>query len=233
MKKKKIIITTLFNAWVKSDDVLKKEWIERRMSVFMKYTLNSLKLQTNQDFLVLLRYHNDTADLIRSALERYKPLPKNIIFVSSKNYDKEIIKHLNGYDTLYMVRLDSDDMFHKSFIRKLHEYKPKKNTEVLISQKGYIYDSVNNRIVEYFHPSPPYHALIYRVEDYLKGKRYRLASGHWDAIKLRHEILEGKNFISHVHSNNTLFSFERSKGRMVGDIITDKSRINSILKEYM
>jgi hypothetical protein len=234
MKKKvRIIVDILFNAWEKSEQVFRKDWIEQRISIFMKYTLKSLKAQTNQDFVTIVRYHKDTRNLIQNALAKYAPLPQNVRFVSSNEYTRGIIENIKGYDVLYLVRLDSDDMYHKTFIQKLHDYKPKADTEVLICQKGYIYDSVKNRIAEYFHISPQFYTFIYDVKDYINGKRYRLPSSHYDAIKMKHEILEGNNYVNLVHSNNTLFTFEDSINKIVGEVITDKTRIGSILKNFM
>lgn len=54
-------------------------------------------------------------------------------------------------DYIYIVRLDSDDLYHKTYIQQLHDYKPKKDTEVLINKNGYLYDSITGRIDLYYH----------------------------------------------------------------------------------
>jgi hypothetical protein len=230
-KTKRIIVDILFNAWKRSSQIYDKDWIENRMKIFMNYTLKSLLGQSNQSFIALVRYDRSTVKLIKQALSKYPPLPPNIKFIDSNSYNSEIIKSARGYDHLYIVRLDSDDLYNKSFIQKLHDYNPKPETQVLISRNGYIYDSVNHRIAKYFHKSPPYHALVYRVEDFISGKRHRLLKGHWSALELNYELLGGANFISHVHSLNTLFTF--NKNYTVGPIITDREEIRSILGGYM
>ncbi|MFA7215104.1 MAG: glycosyltransferase [Bacillota bacterium] len=235
MKKTKIIIVDiLFNAWKRSSQIYDKDWIENRMKIFMDYTLNSLKGQSNQSFIALVRYDRSTVKLIKQALSKYPSLPSNIKFIEANVYNKELIeliKSTRGYDHLYIVRLDSDDLYNKSFIQKLHDYNHKTEKQVLISRNGYIYDSVNHRIAKYYHKSPPYHALVYRVKDFIGGKRHRLPKGHWSALELNYELLGGTNFISHVHSNNTLFSFK--KNYTVGPIITDRGEIRSILEGFM
>ncbi|MBA1336858.1 MAG: hypothetical protein HPY66_3294 [Firmicutes bacterium] len=230
-KTKRVIVDILFNAWKKSDQIYDIGWIDKRMAIFMNYTLKSLLGQSNQEYLALVRYSGDTVKLIKQTLSKYPPLPPNIKFIDANSYTSEIIKSVKGYDYLYLARLDSDDMYSKSFIQKLHNYNPKPETEVLISRNGYIYDSVNHRIAKYFHKSPPYHALVYRVEDFIKGKRHKLPKGHWSALELNYELLDGANFISHVHSLNTLFTF--NKNYTVGPIITDREKIRGILRDFI
>lgn len=230
-EKKRIIVDILFNAWKRSSRIYDRDWIENRMKIFMNYTLKSLKGQSNQNYIALVRYDRSTEKLIRQALSKYPPLPPNIKFIDANSYNREIINSAKGYDHLYIVRLDSDDLYSKSYIQKLHDYNPKPRTQVLISRSGYIYDSVNHRIAKYFHKSPPYHALVYRVQDFINGKRHRLPKGHWSALELTHELLDGANFISHVHSQNTLFTF--NKNYTVGPIITDREEIKNILKDFM
>lgn len=60
---------------------LTKEWIEYRLRIFMKYTLQSLKKQTNQNFTALIKYASASEDLILKTLAKYEPLPDNIRFI--------------------------------------------------------------------------------------------------------------------------------------------------------
>lgn len=231
---KRIIIGMSFNTQPFNDKRFTEEWIEQRIAIFMNYTLQSLKAQTNQNFVALIKYHDKTKSLIEKTLSKYRPLPDNIQFVSQNKYESKIIEYIKGYDYLYLVRLDCDDMYHKTFIQQLFDYRPNINTKVLVNQKGYVYDSILKGLSKTEIKSPPFYTLIYKVSDYLDGKRYKMPGGHPYAIKLPHEILKKRNYVIVVHSNNTSqntsSAFKRAKEHQK---ILDKDKIQNILKNFM
>lgn len=182
-------------------------WIKYRMNVFMTYTMKCLKKQTNQDFVALIQYADRTKPLIKLELSKYEPLSKNIQFVPASKYQENIMKLITGFDHLYLVRLDCDDMYHNSIVQQLTDYRPKSNTQALINQRGYVYDAVRQRFAAINQQSPPFYTLIYKVDEYAKGKRYSTPRGHRAVIKLKHESLtrEGnRNYMIVVHKRNTL-----------------------------
>ncbi|WP_432401138.1 glycosyltransferase [Wukongibacter sp. M2B1] len=228
-KKVKIIVTIEFNS--RSNGISRtKEWIDYRMDIFNKFTLQSLKKQTNQNFLALVRYAEKTEDLINNALSKYKSLPSNINFIRNKEHEDIINASIVGYDYLYLVRLDCDDMYHKTFIQQLHEYKPKKETRVLVNQKGYVYDSINNRLGNWYYVSPPFYTLIYKVTDYQNGYRIPIPRGHCTVIRNPHEVINKTNYTVVVHEKNTLNKFDNHR---VGNAIKDKTTIKNILNNFM
>lgn len=77
-EKKRIIVDILFNAWKRSSRIYDRDWIENRMKIFMNYTLKSLKGQSNQNYIALVRYDRSTEKLIRQALSKY-PLFRPIL----------------------------------------------------------------------------------------------------------------------------------------------------------
>lgn len=229
VKKTRIIIGIEFNS--RANGISRtKEWIDYRMSIFNKFTLQSLKKQTNQDFLVLVRYAEKTKDLVQYALSKYPSLPKNIQFIENQKYEDIIRENLRGYQYLYLVRLDCDDVYHKTFINQLHEYKPKKDTRVLINQKGYVYDYINNRIGNWYYVSPPFYTLIYKVGNYLAGERIPILRGHCTVIKNPHEIINKTNYCVIVHEKNLVNKFDNHRR---GRIITDTQEIKAILKDFI
>ncbi|WP_432401136.1 glycosyltransferase [Wukongibacter sp. M2B1] len=232
--KKKIVVDIEFNSRATKCRATKlsrtKEWIDYRMGIFHKFTLQSLKKQTNQDFLVLIRYDKITKNLIKSALSRYEALPSNVKFLISEDYENTLKQNIIGYDYLYLVQLDCDDMYHKTFIQQLHDYKPKNDTEVLINQNGYVYDSINNRLGNWYYLSPPFYTTVNRVKDYLEGKRIPIGSHHAIAIKYNNEKINGCNYVVVIHDKNTMNKFNSHR---VGDVITDAEEIRNILKHFM
>lgn len=242
MKKKRIVIQSTLNCWTyqnhkvlsKTSNVrLTKQWIEGRINIFMNYTLKCLKAQTNQEFIANIMYEDCTEDIVQKALGKYNTLPDNIQFCKKSDNKSIIKKAIDDYEYLYLVRLDSDDMYHKSYIQQLYDYNHKDSTQVLINQNGFIYDSMNNKIVKCHCESPTFYTLIYNTKDYLSGIRYKLIGGHPGAIKLSHEIISNYNYIWHVHSSNVLSNFMNLKMHMRGKVITDYSEINKILVGFI
>lgn len=211
MKNKKIIVHSSLNYYLLSEKIFDEEWIRYRIDIFMKYTRKSLENQTNQDFLAIIRYHPKTEDFINKILLQYPKLPNNIVFT----YDiKETIKNknfLNDEDELLYVRLDCDDMYKPDYFEILMKYEHKEDTEVIISQNGYIYDIASKRIANYFDESPPFLAYIYNGKEFKEGKSYRHPNGHAGAITLKYELIDGYNYIVIIHGNNTSSKFNKPK----------------------
>lgn len=228
---KTVIIWSDFNTLPFSNKRFKRDWIEERIRVFMRFTLKSLKAQTNQNFLTLIRYENKSSDIIANVLNQYPRLPDNIKFVTKSEYEKSVIEKIKGFKYLYLLRLDSDDMYHKSFIQQLYDYKHDISTEAIINQNGYIYDSIKNQMARFPHKSPNYYALVYKVDEYMSGKRYRIPGGHPNVIKLlNHEIIKRPNYIRLVHSINDSSTFRLANRK---NIINDKNKIKEILNDFM
>lgn len=201
--RKKIVVWILFNTIKYTEARLTKEWIDERIGIFEKYTLKSMKAQTNQDFEVYLCCDKTTMPIIEECLAKRPPLPSNIHFNTTYSNNKSVLTDLEQYDYLYHVRLDSDNLYQKDFIQKLYDYVPKEDTQVLISQNGYVYDESDDALANYFQVSPPFYTHIYKVQDYIDGFRYNTPGGHGAIIKLwRYELVPGNDYLVTIHGNN-------------------------------
>lgn len=206
-----------------------KEWINKRVAIFMKFTLKSLLNQTNPHYLAYIVYHDSSRAYIDQALFRYPPLPSNIRFISASEYESTVISQLYGYKYWYELHLYSDDMYHKSYIDMLYNYKPKPKTKVLICQNGYIYNSISDVLAKYFNFSSSFNCLIYKVSDYRKGVRHNIfqpsETGIWTgAIQLPHEIIHHPVYINHSHDANTAFFFAQEiQNNAVYDVWTNNT----------
>ncbi len=211
-----------------------KDWIEYRINIFMNYTFKSLVAQTNQKFIACLIYDDKTDNLVKTALSNYRQFPENIKALKRSKSNVFRKGLLQDYNLLYLVRLDSDDLYNIHHIQYLQNYHPKDKTMVLISQQGYIYDSVNNSLVRCFYNSPPFYTLIYNSKDYLTGKRHKITGGHSGVINLNHEIIKSE-YIWNCHQMNTASSdFKSRKKRVgIGDVIDKESEIDCILKNFL
>lgn len=230
---KKIIINILFNVdpgWKKNPHEftrLTKEWIDYRIDIFMKYTCESLKKQTNQDFMCFIAYDKLSKDLIKSSLDKYESLPNNIVFTDNIFRDT-ILEIKKGCDYVYITRLDSDNMYNRHFVQKLYDVKINEDTKAILAQRGYAYNTTTKEIATYYDESPPFFALVYKSQDYLNGKYHRVEGGHPGIIKLNPILIDGYNFIVVVHELNTLNRFYNG---FYEKLIEDENERNRLITE--
>ena len=227
---KKVIVEILLNTRFNLDSewgklALSKEWIDYRIDIFMKYTALSLMNQSNQNFLTIVRYIGASEGLVLDAISKYKPLPENIVFVKESMANKIIENYVKDTDVFYIVRLDSDDMYVPNFIERLNEVEYYDNLQCIICQDGYVYDVLNNDLAIWHYPSPPFYTFVYNTSKYWKGERYKLEHGHEGAIKLKHEILPGLNFIFLVHDKNISSRFDNRINKIKIDDEREKETI--------
>ena len=254
--KKKIIFVIPFNNRYPSEAAGDPGWIRRRLGIFMQYTLRSLMKQESQRFQAFVLYRPDSEAIIRSALAQHPPLPDHVSFISKHDYETKVAEAVRGFDFLYEANLESDDMYHRSFVSLLERHTPKRTPVLLIPQYGYAYDSIRNRMARFFFWTPSFLTTVYRVKDWLAGQRLVLSRGYFSALTVPREFICIRRpiWINHVHSDNTGISFERMmawklKGYQdafsvppwnnpdrtaahFGPEITDKNMIRRILADY-
>ncbi|CEH34850.1 glycosyltransferase [Romboutsia lituseburensis] len=227
---KTIIVNMRFNTFMSTHPEvprLSKEWIDYRLDIFMRFTCKSLLNQSNQNFIGIVHYDELSHDLIQEGLSNHPKLPDNVIFTTNPN--KVINKIARTCDYLYIARIDCDDIYHPTFIQQLIDFPFYEGLQCIINQEGYIYDYVNDKLGVWYHFSPPFYTLIYKSEDYLAKKFYKLSQGHKAVINLNHAIINKRNFVVTAHANNTSTAFDKSHTK---EVITDKSIKSSILKEF-
>ena len=234
MCKKLIYVDSYFNIkqWKQNiDERLTKDWIEYRVGVFMKYTLKCLKAQTNQDFIARIRYLDSTENIVKEVLDEYDKMPDNIKFVKEKEYEEDIKKLIQGYDYLYMLKLDSDDMYHKNYIQQMYDYKINEKTEIILNPNGYLYDARRNYIVNVSFPASNYYTEVYKKEEYLSRKRYNKIYSFKDLFKFYNvETIEKRNFIRVIHSKNTETKYDISLSK---NTIKKPEEVKQVLSEFI
>lgn len=227
--KKKIIIQCAFNVLNHNDEKeLNEDWLKYRINLFKNYCLKSLEAQTNRWFTALIRCRDETISFIKKEMGT---LPGNVLIVGVEEHNKKIKELIEGYDYLYIVRVDSDDMWEKNIIDMLHNYTPKPETEILINQNCYNYEISTGRMASFFYISPQSYVQIYKREEYIKGKRHYLKGGHGGARFLKYELLPGFNYMDTVHKTNTCSVFHPGNWDKWREI-EDKNEIKEILKDF-
>lgn len=233
---KKIYITSTLNVVPWKENAEKRfdnDWINYRINIFMKYTLESLKAQTNQNFTAAFIYLDETENTVLESLSKYKKLPGNIRFVKMSDSKADMMSGIKDYEYLYKVRLDSDDMYHKSFVEELYDYNPREETLALINQNGYLYHTADKFLIEWGSISSNFYTMLYKTKDLLTGNldKYKVVGGHPNVHKLPHEVFSKRSFIRTIHSNNTIdYSRFEASNKMA---IKDKSKVEKILFEFM
>jgi len=200
---KKIIIQMPLNTYIgggkNSENEVNEEWIKYRIMLFTGYCLKSLKAQSNQHFTALIKCREKTIPFIKKEMGE---LPENVLIVGELEYEQKIKDLIKDYKYLYLVRVDSDDLWIKTLVDMLHNCIPKPETELLLNQYCYNYDIYSKRLAYYFLISPQSYVLLYKVNEYLEGKRYSLPGGHKAAITKVHELITGANYMDTLHNTN-------------------------------
>lgn len=184
-----------------------KEWIAGRINIFNTYTRKSLERQTNQDFIAVLSCQEESMPYIEEVLSNYPKLPNNIIFTSQKN--QVIENYISGDDKVYITALDSDDMYHPGFIQYLHDYEEKENEHLLIFNRGYIYNVLNDVIDDYKYVSPPFYTQIFDVNEYLTTYRYYKMIRHFYMQRLEHTVIDIPMYIIILHNLNSFKYYQQ------------------------
>lgn len=205
-------------------ECLSREWINERMKIFNQYTRISLESQSNQDFLAVLRIHPDTTNLVDEALSQYPSLNDNIIFTPSPK--AMISKYTQNTEELYLAHIDSDDMYHPDFIQTLYDSNPRKETAVLICQKGYILEHHTRSLAHYFNKSPSLFTQIFKEEDYTEVYQHFPELSHVIMHTLPYESIGENMFIIVAHDFNTY-----TKANPYYHLIDDKEK-DIILKKF-
>ncbi|MGL6173101.1 MAG: hypothetical protein ACRC1P_00620 [Cellulosilyticaceae bacterium] len=230
---KKLVISTRFNY---SDfDIATQfkinprsvEWIENRMKIFMTYTRKSFEQQTNQNFIAVLATYEESMPLINELLKKYPPLPSNIIFSPYK--EQVITEYIKGSDLLYMMHIDSDDMYHEGYVQKMYDHPYNPNISSLVCNLGYIYNAKEDLLAPYWNQSPSIFTQIFRVKDYTNVYQHYGEISHGFAYRFPYKYVEDRNYVIIVHGKNTWQPFLASYKNV---IITDEQEKSRIKKQF-
>lgn len=134
--------------------ILDEDYLKERFSIFEKYTLPSMKQQTNQNFTWLILFHKNTPDSLKKRIEELK---EEMDFIDLYFGDEEkfaFSKYCNiqeeNIEYAITTRIDNDDMFSVDYIDKIQEYANNNLHECILSfSKGRKYDLNSKKKYEY------------------------------------------------------------------------------------
>ncbi|RAV00526.1 glycosyltransferase [Paenibacillus sp. YN15] len=226
---RKIVIEINFNNFGINPDRLSRQWLENRIGIFRGLTLRSLKKQTNQNFLTVLKLAGGCTEIVEEILRNQEPLPPHIRFGTSLECKQMMEEYVQGARELYVARIDSDDLYHESFVQQLHDYRPRPETAVLVNCYGYLWDITAGHMAEDYHRSPQFYTFIYPVAEFLAGYRVKIPGRgtHGNVIELPHEIFPRRNYVNVIHASNSSAKKIRSK-----ELLTPQE-IQQVLSQFM
>lgn len=134
--------------------ILDEDYLKERFDIFEKYTLPSMKQQTNQNFTWLILFHKNTPNIFKNKIEELKKKfnfidlyfgdEEKFSFSEYCKYKKENIKYA------ITTRIDNDDMFSADYIDKIQQYAKNNLHECILSfSKGIKYDLNSKKQYEY------------------------------------------------------------------------------------
>jgi len=186
----KHIFAIPFTGKTPKSDTQTQEWYDFRADIFIKYTLESLKNQTDKSSLIWLQFRpqeidNSTTEKIKKALDKSKLEylmtfngaimkedraiwhNKDLIERTEKSLKQFKIKEKYVYET----NLDSDDMVHKDFVKIIKSKKFKKNG-ALYCKEGYAYET-SGRLADWHNPTANQnYTIMYPTEIFLDAKKH-------------------------------------------------------------
>lgn len=251
IKKIKILIYSNFNTpnymnspylEESSKKILFEEWIDSRMDIFFNYTLKSLKAQTNQNFTAVYNYTDPSEELVLKAIEKRGGLPENVLFVPRSEYEYVVDELIEGYDRLYLTKLDSDDMYINTFVDTLLNLDIKDDTEAIICSHGYLHDTVTGKLKKMWHMSSSFHTYIYKLDE--EAVKYYtldltpldfLDESHFSPLKHKYEYFDEYCYVWNIHSNNSSSKFNMPNTTVFKalELVENESDIKDIMDKFM
>ncbi len=225
------------------------EWIIKRIDLFKRYTLASLRNQTNKNFLHWICFRNRHPAW--DALEEYlKSIDYNFVFtfdgqchwddrasndtLEQKNISslKVLEPYIQNKKWVYYTLLDSDDMLMKDAVNLIQQQEPGEGKS-LIFQKGYAINYFTKELADWFCVSPPFYTIIYPTEVFLDAKKkmeYEVGlHSHEDAIDTFNAVIMPENKYSYlIHDINKSTDWNHS---FRGKIYTDRDFRKQIFKD--
>ena len=228
-----------------------QEWYDHRADIFIRYTLSSLKQQTDKNFFLWLFFRpeektNPTTKKILEALDNshidYRATFHGINFTDDKvpqrNKDlperlDKMLREIPKYEcVIYETMLDSDDTLHKDFVKNIKEI-PAEYKGAIILKEGYIY-STKDRLARWVNPISNQNYTIIFPKDIYYDSEKRLK--YLDGLKTHEEVpekfksVELKDmYCSITHGQN--MSTEWGHPFMKEEIYTEEEK-NNIIKNY-
>lgn len=150
--------------------ILDTDYLNERFNIFEKYTLQSMKRQTNQNFQWIVLFHENTPDIFKNRIQKLKNEFNFIDLYFSDNQSFNFLEYCNSrnesVDYYITTRIDNDDMFSDDYIARIQEYANNNFHECIISfEKGMKFDLSSQKKYEFERKDNHFLSMIGKKED--------------------------------------------------------------------
>lgn len=207
--------------------ILDEDYLEERFDIFEKYTLPSMKNQTNQNFKWLIFFHKRTP---KKFLNRIKKLKKFYNFEDLYFDDGEKfrlldyrVKNKDYSDFHITTRIDNDDIIDEDYIKKIQDYANNNLHECFISfPHGLKFDLNFNKEVDFYSKFNHFTSMI-SSEDKTILNFNHITINNQDIETICFET-EKPMWTEIIHSSNVLNEITE------GDILNNSSKYDNLEK---
>ena len=144
--------------------ILDDDYLEERFYLFEKYTLPSIKNQTNQNFTWLVLFHRKTPEKFLKRIQALKKIYDfdDYYFDDGERFtDLKFCTEDENYDLYITTRIDNDDIVEKTFIERIQDYAADNLHECVISfPNGEKLDLDTNKRYRYYINNNAFCSLI-------------------------------------------------------------------------
>ena len=141
-------------------------YLSKRFELFEKYTVPSIKMQTNQHFYWVVLFSHALPDKYRQKVEKIQETLPNLLPLFLSDDDEPQIAILNliskyQFETLITSRIDNDDAVHLDFIDTIQRHISIPTTsELIIFPNGLQYDCTKQLMTHYHFPNNHFSTLV-------------------------------------------------------------------------
>lgn len=211
------------------------EWSRKRMAIFQKYTLRSLLNQTFKNFRIFL-FLNPKYKRIHDQFE-FPPQVERVYDFGESRYVEEI-----DTDYCLVMRIDSDDLFHKNMMKALVEscaFNPKRRT-CRVYKKVIQWNLYHNFMSDFVLPISPFTAHVFPRFIYQDFPRllkeqfmeYRTCKNQ-PKERLVCIVRHRENVTwTRINKNPHSRSYLNEEMRKRNNVVTDRNKMARILKDF-
>jgi len=233
------------DGWRWKQTLSKPAWWEKRAKIIEKYTLKSLKNQSNQDFEIWCPFLPET---LKDAVPMLEVLLKHNC-QTTVDPDGSLCRLIDGhFDYLIQTWIDSDDMFRYDALQEIRDQELSPGLAMLYRQ-GHVLETSTGKIFRFSCPKnpPSMFSLVY-TKNSLRNiqtlKEYQYKWRFWEKkhsylIHHRLKFCPNKIFLHNNRFLATMTEANTSKKRgnqhaenHIGQEVKDQITKNNILEKY-
>lgn len=197
--------------------ILDEDYLDFRFDIFEKYTLPSIKNQTNQNFKWIVLFHEETPD---KYLKRIKDLKKIYDFIDIYvedggwfNFTVYCNNNNENCDFYITTRIDNDDMFNENYIKEIQDYANQNLHKCILSfPYGEKLDLESKKHYEYVVKNNHFLSMISPKEDHIMSYNHA-------------KILDSDNEIIFLKSDKPMWTEIVHETNVINDINIDDVEI--------